>query len=404
MGHRRPRPRGVRDRPADPAARAKDLGASAAVIGLLLASYSLAQLIGSPILGRLSDRIGRKPLLILALAGSATGHLLTGLAGSVAILFVARILDGFSGASVSVAYAAAADMAGHGIATGSSASSARPSPLASWSAPRLAGSPRWAGTACRSSSRPACAGLTRLTAWWRLPETHRHTPGSRRTGARGAVRPTLGALSRGDEISRLLAVSLLGGLGFAGFEATFSLVGDLRVGMSEATAGAVFALAGVVIAVVQGGLVHVVLDAWGERRTLRVGPRAVRGGFRPSVARRGGGVCCLAGIVVLVVGQGLLSPSISSALAAAVDPAQGAPRSGSASRPVRSPALSDRSWPRGCSASGGAGRPTCGAARVALGRSGGERPAAGPARGTNRLLPPRNRERRRIWLSYRQVT
>ena len=53
---------------------AKDLGASATTVGLILASYSLAQLVGSPVLGRLSDRIGRKPLLVLALTGSAVGH------------------------------------------------------------------------------------------------------------------------------------------------------------------------------------------------------------------------------------------------------------------------------------------------------------------------------------------
>ena len=50
---------------------AKDLGASGLTVGLILASYSFAQLVGSPVLGRLSDRIGRKPLLVLALTGSA---------------------------------------------------------------------------------------------------------------------------------------------------------------------------------------------------------------------------------------------------------------------------------------------------------------------------------------------
>ena len=133
------------------------------------------------------------------------------------------------------------------------------------------------------------------------------------------MRTTLAALGRGDEISRLLAVSLLAGLGFAGFEATFSLVGDARVGMTEAAAG-VFALAGVVIAVVQGGLVHLVLERVGRAPDAQDRVGALRCGVRPPRARPRDGGCFIAGIIVLVMGQGVLSPSISSSLASAADP------------------------------------------------------------------------------------
>ena len=79
--------------------------------GLLVASFSIAQVVFSPITGRLSDRFGRKPIIILSLAGTAVGSLLTGLAGSLWLLFLARIIDGASGASVSVAQAAVTDVA-----------------------------------------------------------------------------------------------------------------------------------------------------------------------------------------------------------------------------------------------------------------------------------------------------
>src|SRR5215467_12740314 len=90
---------------------ARDAGASAAVAGLLVASFSVAQVVFSPITGRLSDRFGRKPIIIVSLAGTAVGSLLTGLAGSLWILFLGRIIDGASGASVSVAQAAVTDVA-----------------------------------------------------------------------------------------------------------------------------------------------------------------------------------------------------------------------------------------------------------------------------------------------------
>src|SRR5437762_6041266 len=72
---------------------ARDTGASPAVAGLLVASFSIAQVVCSPFTGRLSDRVGRKPVIILSLVGTAVGSLLTGLAGSLWLLFVGRIVD-----------------------------------------------------------------------------------------------------------------------------------------------------------------------------------------------------------------------------------------------------------------------------------------------------------------------
>src|SRR3954447_5460188 len=89
----------------------RDAGASPAVAGLVVASFSVAQLIFSPITGWLYDRVGRKPVIILSLAGTAVGSLLTGLAGSLWLLFLGRVIDGASGASVSVAQAAVTDVA-----------------------------------------------------------------------------------------------------------------------------------------------------------------------------------------------------------------------------------------------------------------------------------------------------
>src|SRR5438270_5325758 len=67
---------------------ARDAGASPATAGALVASFSVAQLVCSPLSGRLSDRVGRKPVIILSLVGTAVGSLLTGLAGSVWLLFL----------------------------------------------------------------------------------------------------------------------------------------------------------------------------------------------------------------------------------------------------------------------------------------------------------------------------
>lgn len=88
---------------------AVSFGASASVIGLLGAAYPAAQFIGAPLLGRLSDRFGRKPILIISQIGTLIGFLTLGFAGSLWMLFLARIIDGLSGANISTAQAVISD-------------------------------------------------------------------------------------------------------------------------------------------------------------------------------------------------------------------------------------------------------------------------------------------------------
>ncbi len=84
-------------------------GIHATGLSLLFASFSLAQFIATPILGRLSDRYGRKPVLVVSLFGSAVSLALFGAAQSATMLFIARIIDGFTGGNNSVAQAVIAD-------------------------------------------------------------------------------------------------------------------------------------------------------------------------------------------------------------------------------------------------------------------------------------------------------
>ncbi len=85
-------------------------GANPFIIGLLTASYSLFQLISSPILGRLSDRYGRKKLLILSQAGSTIGYLIMATSATLPMLFISRIIDGATGGNISIAQAYISDI------------------------------------------------------------------------------------------------------------------------------------------------------------------------------------------------------------------------------------------------------------------------------------------------------
>jgi len=89
---------------------AETFKASPFVTGLLVASYALAQLIGAPILGRMSDRYGRRPILLASIFGTFAGFLLLGFAKTLLMLFVARIIDGVTGGNLSIAQAYISDV------------------------------------------------------------------------------------------------------------------------------------------------------------------------------------------------------------------------------------------------------------------------------------------------------
>ncbi len=89
---------------------AQTFGASPFVVGLLFAIFSLCQLVASPVLGDLSDRWGRRPILVFSLAGTVVSFVMLALAHSIVMLFLARIVDGLSGGNISTARAYVADV------------------------------------------------------------------------------------------------------------------------------------------------------------------------------------------------------------------------------------------------------------------------------------------------------
>src|SRR5882757_4340208 len=89
----------------------KTFGLTGTTLGILTASFSIAQFFATPVLGSLSDKWGRKPLLVISLAGTCISFLMFAEAHTLIVLFAARILDGLTGGNVSVAQAMVADTA-----------------------------------------------------------------------------------------------------------------------------------------------------------------------------------------------------------------------------------------------------------------------------------------------------
>jgi len=243
---------------------AERYGASGLEVGLLFASFSLAQLVFSPILGRLSDRIGRKPVILISLLGTAVGSFVTGAAGALWVLFLGRILDGASGASVAVAQGAVTDVA---------PPSQRPRLLGLLGAafgvgfvvgPALGGLAALGGEHLPFYVAGSVALLNAVVAFFRLPETR---PVEVRRAARELRDADLGKVRLwGLAVAGFTAI-----VAFSGFEATFSLLAGDRFGLTEAGVAAVFVGVGVVLVGVQGGLVRVVNQRIGTGRSLQSG-------------------------------------------------------------------------------------------------------------------------------------
>lgn len=287
---------------------AKRFGASGLVTGMLFAVFSLAQFICAPMLGRLSDRIGRKPVIIMSLVGTAIGSLVTGLAGSLPLLFVGRIIDGASGASVSVAQGAVTDIA----------SPARRAPLlgmlgAAFGVGFVIG-PAIGGLASLGSTRlpffvaAGIAAINALVALRRLPETRGPTE---RSSVHFASTPRRGALIR------FAIIGFLSIAAFGAFESLFSRFGAVRFRLTAGSVSAVFVGVGLWLVVVQGGLVGKVSNRLGSRRSLQVGLGILAVGLG-LLSITTTWVLLVVSLMLLGLGQGLAGPNLTALVADAV--------------------------------------------------------------------------------------
>jgi len=286
---------------------ARRFHASPTVIGLLLASFSAAGIVCAPLWGRVSDRIGRKPVLVVSLVGTAVGSLLTGLAGGIGLLFAARIVDGASGASVSVAQASVADLALPGERARLFGLLGAAFGLGFVFGPALGGALSLVSARLPFFVAAGLAGVNALVAVGRLPETR---PGT--TTVTDSPRPTL----RLPGVAGLLAVAFLALVSFSAFEATFALFANTRLGLGEPSTYAVFVVIGVLIAADQVVLVRPFVKRYGERNSLRVGLVLNAAGLLALMGVHSL-VALAPALLALTAGQGLITPTLSSAVAGA---------------------------------------------------------------------------------------
>jgi DHA1 family tetracycline resistance protein-like MFS transporter len=293
-------------------------------IGLLYSAYPMCQLVSGPVLGRLSDRYGRRPLLVASQAGTALSFLILGLSRDFPTMLLARMLDGASGGNILVAQAYVADVTppegrarGLGLIGMAFGLGFVLGPLLGGLIVRAPVPPDWRLrlpflVGAGFSTLAFVLVLTRLPESLPADATAREV--SRVISWHGLVETVTHPLSMS-----LVAVGFLAVLAFGSLESTFSLFLGRRMGWGPSRAAFAFAYVGLVSAAVQGGLIRRLVPRFGELRLIAAGAAALAVGLA-GLSQAASTPALLASSLVVAAGQGLLSPSVSGLLSRVTPP------------------------------------------------------------------------------------
>jgi DHA1 family tetracycline resistance protein-like MFS transporter len=255
---------------------AKRFHASEWQIGLLFASFSLAQMVAAPILGDWSDRWGRRPVLILSLLGSAVSFVMLALAGNLFWLFASRVVDGFTGGNITTARAYIADISDARERARNYGLIGAAFGLGFILGPALGGGlarfglevPAWVA---------ACLSLLAAALGWRwLPETVHTTSargiwGSPQSSTRPSPWREMPSLLQRPVLGRLLWLDLMLWSAFSVYQTTFPLFTHTRFGLGPVENGYVLAMVGLIGVLTQAVGIRYVVRKLGERSALLLG-------------------------------------------------------------------------------------------------------------------------------------
>ncbi len=278
-------------------------GATSATMGWLMASFSLAQFVFSPLWGRLSDRIGRKPVMMIGLAGYSGSMALFALAQSVPQLFLARSLAGvLSSATLPTAMAVISDTTtederakGMGILGAAFG-------LGAIFGPFVGGVLGDVSIRLPFFVTSALSLATLVIVWRMLPESlrpERRAQADQRTSRLQAFQP---------DTTWLYVVAFLATFSLAALETAFPFLAFDRLGATTRSVGYIFAVMGLAGSIVQGGLIGPIRKLIGEERMIPAG-LLISGISLVLIGISGNAVAGAASLSLFAVGHGLIRPA-----------------------------------------------------------------------------------------------
>src|SRR2546429_6066075 len=246
-------------------------GATPREVGFLFASYSIMQLIFAPVMGRLSDKHGRRPVLLVSILGTCLGFLILGFATTLWMLFLGRIIDGISGGNISTAQAYIADVTtkedrakGMGLIGAAFG-------MGFVFGPAIGGILSRLGINVPFLFAGALALANVVLLFFVLPETVTPDHPARVSAASGRGLDQLIAALRKPALASVLTIYFLGIVAFSIMTASFSLFMMFRLGYDAFHNGWIFAFVGVISATIQGGLIGKLVRHFGESPLIIMG-------------------------------------------------------------------------------------------------------------------------------------
>ena len=248
---------------------AQDFQASPMVIGWLTGIYSGMQIIFTPILGRLSDRFGRRPVLLISIAGTAVGFALMGMAQSLTLLFVARILAGITGGNISIPQAYIADVTAPEKRSHAMGMIGAAFGLGFTFGPLIGGVMSQISYGAPFFFAAALSVVNAVLIYLLLPESlsreHRAKPHDEASTAE------VFRHGRGAMFVLVVATYFFLIAGFAIMTTLFALFTAKRFGYDAHANGYLFGFVGLVSIIVQGGLIGRLVKRFGEVALTRAG-------------------------------------------------------------------------------------------------------------------------------------
>jgi DHA1 family tetracycline resistance protein-like MFS transporter len=294
---------------------AQHLGANVVGITLASAAYALAQFLFTPMLGALSDRYGRKPIIVGSLLIEAVSLIFTALAGTLPMLLIARFVGGLGASNIGSAQAVVADVTSPQERARGMGMIGAAIGLGFVLGPALGGTLSPLGPTVPFWVAAGIAAINIILVLILLPETKKRRSGIRE-GKHGGVMLLFagwGAAKRSPAILNLVFVNLLFTIAFTGMENIFALFGQRYFNWGASQIGYIFTYVGVIVVIMQGGLVRTLVKSFSEQRVLLGGLVILAAGllllaFSHSVW------LVLVTLALISIGDGAVTPTASTLL------------------------------------------------------------------------------------------
>ena len=295
---------------------ATDLGASPQVIGVLISSFSIAQLASAPLWGRVSDRYGRRPVLLVGLGAAGIAFIVFGLATSVWLLLLSRTVQGAGGGTTGVVQAYIGDSTdprerAKGLGWLSAATSA-----GVMIGPAIGSAATHFGRAAPGFFAAGLCFLNVVFAWRYLPESKPHHEGARRS-----IRTAMGNVVRHPTTGqgRFIWIYAVGMFAFTSMSAAVALYLHWRFGITAKTIGYVFVYIGALSVIMRAVILGRLVDRFGETRVMRIGAVMLAVGLALYTLPSTIGLMALV-IPLVPIGTALLFPSVTALSSHHADP------------------------------------------------------------------------------------